>query len=144
MIVYNVLEEIRIVLYLLTLGIFIPTNYDLLKIIESKKRTLMIITKSLGSLLILILCYLFIYKLKEGYVPQYGILIVLLGIVVYYVLLRKKFLIKINKIKTNIERMLKKMKWIFKPFRIFKTTISQIKQKSKNLYIKILYKRKKM
>ena len=144
MIVYNVLEEIRIVLYLLTLGIFIPTNYDLLKIIESKKRTLTIITKSLGSLLILILCYLFIYRLKEGYVPQYGILIVLLGIVVYYVLLRKKFLIKINKIKTNIERMLKKMKWIFKPLRIFKTTISQIKQKSKNLYIKILYKRKKM
>ena len=94
MIVYNVLEEIRIVVYLLTLGIFIPTNYDLLKIIESKKRTLTIITKSLGSLLILILCYLFIYRLKEGYVPQYGILIVLLGIVVYYVLLRKKFLIQ--------------------------------------------------
>ena len=45
------------------------------------------------------------HPMEEGYVPQYGILIVLLGIVVYYVLLRKKFLIKINKIKTNMERM---------------------------------------
>ena len=38
MIVYNVLEEIRIIMYLFALGIFIPSSYDTLKIVDFKNK----------------------------------------------------------------------------------------------------------
>lgn len=144
MIVYNVLEEIKIALYLISLGIFIPTNYDLLKLIECKQKVLTIILKCLVSFFLILLCSLFTYKLKEGYVPQYGILIFVLGLFIYFLILRKSFLLKLDKIKKIINLIYHKFTWIFKPLRIFKTTILLVKQKSKNLYIKMLYKRKKM
>lgn len=144
MIVYNVIEEVRILIYLIVLGIFIPTSYDLITVIRLKKKVTNVIIKMLGSILIIIISYYFIYKLKEGYVPQYGVLIMLLGIGLYYGLIRRKFMLKVNQIKKILLWFFQKIKFIIKPLTIFKTTFCLIKQKSKNLYIKILYKRKKM
>ena len=112
-------EEIKIALYLISLGIFIPTNYDLLKLIECKQKVLTIILKCLVSFFLILLCSLFTYKLKEGYVPQYGILIFVLGLFVYFLILRKSFLLKLDKIKKIINLIYHKFTWIFKPLRIF-------------------------
>ena len=68
----------------------------------------------------------------------------LLGIGLYYGLIRRKFMLKVNQIKKILLWFFQKIKFIIKPLTIFKTTFCLIKQKSKNLYIKILYKRKKM
>ena len=92
----------------------------------------------------MILCYYFLFKLNEGYVPQYGIIIILLGMSLYFFLLRRKFVKIILKIKRTTVIIIQKILIIFKPFKIFKTTFLLLKEKSKKLYIKILYKRKKM
>ena len=144
MIVYNVLEEIRIIMYLFALGIFIPSSYDTLKIVDFKNKIMTFIIKLVFAVLIIILCYYFLFKLNEGYVPQYGIIIILIGMSLYFFLLRRKFVKIILKIKRTIVIIIQKILIIFKPFKIFKTTFLLLKEKSKKLYIKILYKRKKM
>ena len=144
MIVYNVLEEIRIIIYLFVLGIFVPSSYDILKIVEIRNKIITIFIKLILTIIIIIFCYLFLFKLKEGYVPQYGVLVVLLGMSIYFLFLRKNYLKIILQIKRKITVLTKKFIVIFKPFKVFKTTFLLIKEKSKKLYIKILYKRKKM
>ena len=144
MIVYNVLEEIRIIIYLFVLGIFVPSSYDILKIVEIRNKIITIFIKLILTIIIIIFCYLFLFKLKEGYVPQYGVLVVLLGMSIYFLFLRKNYLKIILQLKRKIVVLTKKFLVIFKPFKVFKTTFLLIKEKSKKLYIKILYKRKKM
>lgn len=144
MIVYNVLEEIRIIIYLFVLGIFVPSSYDILKIVEIRNKIITILIKLILTIIIIIFCYLFLFKLKEGYVPQYGVLVVLLGMSIYFLFLRKNYLKIILQLKRKIVVLTKKFLVIFKPFKVFKTTFLLIKEKSKKLYIKILYKRKKM
>ena len=144
MIVYNVFEEVRIIVYLLSYGVFIPSSYDLLKIIEIKNKVITTIFKLVYVSCTIILSSYFLFKLKEGYVPQYGVLIVLLGMSCYFLLIRNKYINKILKIKQILSKILQSILIIFRPFKIFKTTFLLVKQKSKKLYIKILYKRKKM
>ncbi len=144
MIVYNVLEEIRIIIYLFVFGIFVPSSYDILKIVEIRNKIITILIKLILTIIIIIFCYLFLFKLKEGYVPQYGVLVVLLGMSIYFLFLRKNYLKIILQLKRKIVVLTKKFLVIFKPFKVFKTTFLLIKEKSKKLYIKILYKRKKM
>lgn len=137
MIVYNIFEEVRIILYLFAFGIYVCTSFDTLDILKTKIKTWNILIMLCGLLIIVCISYIFVNKLKEGYVPQYGLLIVLFGVGMYYVLFRKKMM----KLILVIKQILKK---ILGPLRVFKKTFFLIKQKIKKLNIKMLYKKKKL
>lgn len=144
MIVYNIFEEVRIIIYLFVFGIYISTSYDVLGLFKTKKKIWNILTTIIGCFIIIGISNVFVYKLKEGFVPQYGLLIIIGGLVVYYLLLRKKFVKLIDQIRQKSRKMIMKIMVVFKPFKIFKTTFLLIKQKVKKLYIKTLYKKKEM
>lgn len=144
MIVYNFKEEIRIIIYLIAFGIFIICNYDILILIKNKKKIVNQSIKILYSVFIVLMSYFFIYKLQEGYLPQYGILIVLIGSLLYILLLRNSFMKIIGSLNKLKEKILLKIGKVLKPLRIYKTTISLIKQKIKKINIKTLYKKKEL
>ena len=144
MIVYNVLEEIRIIIYLLIFGIYIATSYDFLDLIRFRKIWKNVLINIFGCFIILLTSYFFVYRLKEGYIPQYGIIIVILGLLLYYFLLRRNFVKCISYIKYKYCKILSKIVKIIKPLNIFKTTFLLIKQKIKKFNIKSLYKKKKL
>lgn len=144
MIVYNVLEEIRIIIYLIALGIFIISNYDILLIVKSTHKYKNLIIKIIYVCLMIIVSYYFVYRLKEGYLPQYSIGFVLLGIIVYQILIRNKFIRILTKISAIKDKIIKRLMKILKPLGIFKETILLIKRKNKKLNIKTLYKKKKL
>ncbi len=137
MIVYNIFEEIRIILYLFVFGIYVCTSYDILDLIKTKSKIWNILVMLFGSIILIGISYIFVNKLKQGYMPQYGLLIVIVGITIYYLLFRQKLMKIINVLK----RILRK---IIGPITVFKKTFYLIKQKNKKLNIKTLYKKKKL
>lgn len=137
MIVYNIFEEIRIILYLFAFGIYVCTSYDILDLIKTKSKIWNILVMLFGSIILIGISYIFVNKLKQGYIPQYGLLIVIVGITIYYLLFRQKLM----KIISVSKRILRK---IIGPIKAFKKTFYLIKQKNKKLNIKTLYKKKKL
>ena len=144
MIVYTFKEELRIIIYLLAFGIFIVCNYDMLILIKTKSKINNLIIKTIYSVFIILMSYFFIYRLQEGYLPQYGILIVVIGTLVYILLLRNAFMKILNNINKMKNKILVTIGKIIKPLLIFKTTIFLLKQKIKKFNIKMLYKKKEL
>ena len=130
MIIYNFLEEVRMIIYLLSFGISVVGLYDIF-ILEIKNKTKKVILEIIYSLCFIIYSYYFSYELKEGYIPQYSLLIILLGIVIYFYKIKPKT----QTIKKVIYKLFSIIKTIFKkvfyPFKIFKLTLFELFNKKK-------------
>lgn len=104
-------EEIRIMFYLISFGIFCISSYDLIMMIVDKKTKTKNIILVIYSVMLLYITIKFSYKLASGYVPIHFILFMVIGFLIY-ITIRKSFLQGItymNEIYNKIKKSLKKV-----------------------------------
>ena len=104
-------EEIRIMFYLISFGIFCISSYDLIMMIVDKKSKTKNIILVIYSVILLYVTIKFSYKLASGYVPIHFILFMVIGFLIY-ITIRKSFLQGItymNEIYNKIKKPLKKV-----------------------------------
>ena len=88
-------EEIRIMFYLISYGIFCISSYDLIILLKFKRSIYKNIVLVIYSLSILYITIKFSYKLAYGYVPIHFILFMIIGFIIY-ITIRKNFLIGVT------------------------------------------------
>lgn len=104
-------EEIRIMFYLISFGIFCISSYDLIMMIVDEKPKTKNIILVIYSVMLLYITIKFSYKLASGYVPIHFILFMVIGFLIY-ITIRKSFLQGItymNEIYNKIKKPLKKV-----------------------------------
>ena len=104
-------EEIRIMFYLISFGIFCISSYDLIMMIVDEKSKTKNIILVIYSVMLLYITIKFSYKLASGYVPIHVILFMVIGFLIY-ITIRKSFLQGItymNEIYNKIKKPLKKV-----------------------------------
>lgn len=104
-------EEIRIMFYLISFGIFCISSYDLIMMIVDEKSKTKNIILVIYSVMLLYITIKFSYKLASGYVPIHFILFMVIGFLIY-ITIRKSFLQGItymNEIYNKIKKPLKKV-----------------------------------
>lgn len=104
-------EEIRIMFYLLSFGIFCISSYDLIMMIVDKNSKTRNIILVIYSIMLLYITINFSYKLASGYVPIHFILFMVIGFLIY-ITIRKSFIqgiVYMNEIYTKIKKPLKKV-----------------------------------
>ena len=127
MIVYSFKEEFRIIILLLCYAISIGFTYDLLmNIINNKIR---LIAQMLYSIIIIYISFQFVFKLKNGFIPQYALLILFFGLLIYWLLLKKNLFNSIRRLTPLFKMILKLLNIILIPFNMAKTTFSLYKLK---------------
>lgn len=146
----NFISDFKITLLLVAFGIYVVATLDLIqriypfdKIKYKRNYIYYYLIQIIYVLLQIIVTYYFTFNMAKGYVPVYFFVFVILGIVIYYMLLRKNYLIVINKIiKVSfilIKKILKILVWIMLPIDIIKLIIKYIKQRK----IRVLKKKEK-
>lgn len=142
-------EDVKIVLLLVAFGIYIVASIDLIQRIypfeKAKKKLSYIYYYAIQLLYVivqLIVTYYFTFNMAKGYVPLYFFVFVIVGFVIYYILLRVKYLEKVNKIISILSVLVKKilrfLVWIVVPIDIIKMVIKPFKR------IKIKKNKKKL
>lgn len=104
-------EEIRIMFYLISFGIFCISSYDLIMMIVDENSKTKNIILVIYSVMLLYVTIKFSYKLASGYVPIHFILFMVIGFLIY-ITIRKSFLQGItymNEIYNKIKKPLKKV-----------------------------------
>ncbi len=146
----NFISDFKITLLLIAFGIYVVATIDLIqriypfdKIKYKRNYIYYYLIQIIYVLLQIIVTYYFTFNMAKGYVPIYFFVFVILGIVIYYMLLRKNYLIVVNKIiKVSfilIKKLLKILVWIMLPIDIIKLIIKYIKQ----LKTRVLKKKEK-
>lgn len=146
----NFISDFKITLLLIAFGIYVVATIDLIqriypfdKIKYKRNYIYYYLIQIIYVLLQIIVTYYFTFNMAKGYVPIYFFVFVILGIVIYYMLLRKNYLIVVNKIiKASfilIKKLLKILVWIMLPIDIIKLIIKYIKQ----LKTRVLKKKEK-
>jgi len=146
----NFISDFKITLLLIAFGIYVVATIDLIqriypfyKIKYKRNYICYYLIQIIYVLLQIIATYYFTFNMAKGYVPIYFFVFVILGIVIYYMLLRKNYLIVVNKIiKISfilIKKLLKILVWIMLPIDIIKLIIKYIKQ----LKTRVLKKKEK-
>lgn len=127
MIVYSFIEELKIIIYLLSFSISFISIYDVL--INHIKNKIKYVIQLLYCLGFIYLSYQLAFKMLNGYIPQYCALILISGIIIYYVFIKQKFYIHAHQIEVIIKFFIMIIKTIFKPLSIVKTTFLLFKRK---------------
>lgn len=146
----NFISDFKITLLLIAFGIYVVATIDLIqriypfdKIKYKRNYIYYYLIQIIYVLLQIIVTYYFTFNMAKGYVPIYFFVFVILGIVIYYMLLRKNYLIVVNKIiKVSfilIKKLLKILACIMLPIDIIKLIIKYIKQ----LKTRVLKKKEK-
>lgn len=146
----NFISDFKITLLLIAFGIYVVATIDLIqriypfdKIKYKRNYIYYYLIQIIYVLLQIIVTYYFTFNMAKGYVPIYFFVFVILGIVIYYMLLKKNYLIVVNKIiKASfilIKKLLKILVWITLPIDIIKLIIKYIKQ----LKTRVLKKKEK-
>ncbi|MBQ3000951.1 MAG: hypothetical protein IJD76_00570 [Bacilli bacterium] len=146
----NFISDFKITLLLIAFGIYVVATIDLIqriypfdKIKYKRNYIYYYLIQIIYVLLQIIVTYYFTFNMAKGYVPIYFFVFVILGIVIYYMLLRKNYLIVVNKIiKVSfilIKKLLKILVCIMLPIDIIKLIIKYIKQ----LKTRVLKKKEK-
>ena len=132
MIVYSFKEEIRIIIYLISYGVCIVGMYDFF-VSDFKRKRIKIFYEVIYTVLAIVYTYHFSYKLCNGYIPQYSIVFILLGIIVYFIFFKKQFNVIRSELMCIVNKIIMFFRKILRPFRIFKQTIFEFfKRKNKN------------
>ena len=127
MIVYSFKEEFRVIILLLCYAVSIGFTYDLL--INNIKGKTRLITQIIYSVIIIYISYQFVFKLKNGFIPQYALLILFFGLLIYWLLLKKNLFNSIRRLTPLFKMILKLFNIILIPFNMVKTTFSLYKLK---------------
>ena len=129
MIVYSFKEEFKILLSLIAFAISVASCYDLINLLFKKSKILKIIVQLVYTCLFIIVTYHFAFKMHEGYIPQYSILILIISFVIYYCLIRNVFLKQIKHFKPLFNKIGILFNKLIQPLLIIKTTFSLYKIK---------------
>lgn len=135
--IHTIKEEIYISIYLIVFGIYLLSTYDILLIIIDRikfKKWFKIIIELIFFILQIFVTYRFSFELANGYIPIYFILFVLIGIILYYKILRNPFIKIINQSLSLIIKISKILWRYFVHLLYSKTLITYIK----NLIINII------
>ena len=84
-------EEIRVMFYLISFGVFCISSYDLIIMAIDKKTKTRNIILVIYSIMLLYITIKFSYKLASGYVPIHFILFMVIGFLIY-ITIRKSFI----------------------------------------------------
>lgn len=145
--IHELKEEIYISLYLIIYGIYIISSYDIILYILNKlkiNKILHIILELIYFIIQLILTYFFSYKLASGYMPIYFILFIVIGLIIYYKLLRKSLINNLEVIFNCIKLILPTLKKVVQNLIYSKELISLIRGIIKKITKKIrIIKRKR-
>lgn len=128
--IHELKEEIYISLYLIIYGIYIISSYDIILYILNKlkiNKILHIILELIYFIIQLILTYFFSYKLASGYMPIYFILFIVIGLIIYYKLLRKSLINNLEVIFNCIKLILPTLKKVVQNLIYSKELISLIR-----------------
>lgn len=84
--IYTLKEEIHVMILLIVFGIYISSYVEFIYLFltQIKKKILRILLEIIGWITQIIITYLFVYKMADGYVPLYFILFIALGIALYF------------------------------------------------------------
>ena len=130
MIIYDFKEELRMVIYLICYGIGIIGMYDII-VLTTKKKLFKYILQLIYTITAIIYTYYFAYRLNNGYIPQYAILIIAFGMFIYFSMLKKKTTIIKSYLSIILMKSLRIIKKILRPFSIFKLTAFEFFHKKK-------------
>lgn len=103
-------DEIRIIFYLISYGIFIITMYDLFLLAYQKKKVVRHILEIMFWLVMIYLTYQFSYHLHDGYIPIYFAFFLLIGGLIYIKWLKKPMIEGANMIKILCQKLKKPLK----------------------------------
>lgn len=128
--------ELRILLYIISFGIYYFSFTDLVIFIEEKYK-LNKIFKTILEIIYLILqvflTYNFCYNLDYGYIPIYFMLFIIIGFLIYYLFIKDSFIKTLNYLSKIISKITPLFIHLWYSKSIFKT----IKITFKKWYLKI-------
>lgn len=135
MIIYTIKEELYLIVYLFSYGVYLFATLDVIDqiIIKLNKKVLTIIINICYWLTQWYITYIFSLKLMDGYLPMYFILFIGLGAFIYIKLLKKVFLKTIKLILKLIKKIIK----LLKPLVYSKEVVDTTKKSAKH-YKRIL------
>jgi hypothetical protein len=143
-------EEIRVMFYLISFGVFCISSYDLIIMAIDKKTKTRNIILVIYSIMLLYITIKFSYKLASGYVPIHFILFMVIGFLIY-ITIRKSFIKGIeymNEIYIKIKKpLLKILIFLVYPRQIVGIIclwIKTVKATFKNFYKKVKKRNNKL
>lgn len=126
--IYTLKEEIHIIILLIIFGIYICSYSDFIYILLKyiKNKIVKVVLEIIFWILQILITYIFVYKMQDGYVPIYFIMFILLGTIIYITF---RF--------THI----KEIKWLAKTLvKAFKNILKETKEIIIPKYIKEIHK----
>ncbi len=131
--------EIKIIVNIIAFSILFFSTWDLYILIKSKfikKRFLNIFFDLLFILITIYITYTYTYLLASGYIPQLFIVFLILGYLVYYLFLRKKYLLVIDKILSFLSYLLNYIRKFLRPVFYSKKLLFYLKMQVNKIFIK--------
>lgn len=135
MVIYTLKEELYLIVYLFSYGVYLFATLDIVEqiIIKINKKIFNIIINICYWLIQWYITYIFSLKLMDGYLPMYFILFIGLGAFIYVKLLKKVFIKTIRLILKLIKKIIK----LLKPLLYSKEVVDKTKKGAKH-YKRIL------
>ncbi len=139
-------EEVYVLLYFISFGIYLFSTMDLVEYISNniKKKVLKVIVIIIYWIIQIYITFIFSYHLLDGYLPIYFLLFIVMGYYLYYHFFKKKFLKIINIGYLIIKKLSKILKKLLVPFIYSKVFWNKIKLilKHYQMIIKKTFKKK--
>ena len=109
--IYTLKEELRLIILFIIYGIYLASYIEFINIFTNKikKKINKIIIELLMWIIEIYIAYQFIYKAKDGYIPIYFVLFILVGLVMYLIC-RKQTLSVYKVIVYTIIKIIQKIK----------------------------------
>ena len=129
--------ELKILVYILSFGIYYFAVSDILIYIVDKKKNnkvFKLIVEIIYLVSQLYLSYDFCYKLDDGYIPVYFLLFIIIGFILYYLFMREYFIKCLDFISKIFNKLTPYIKHLLYSKTIFKIRFKKIfkKKKTKN------------
>lgn len=105
--IHTLREEINVLVYLVFYGIFIISTYDCVLYFSNhfiNKKSIRIIIEIIFCIIQIIIAYIFSYNLAYGYIPIYFILLVIVGICIYIMFLKKSMYKLLEYLSSKIKK----------------------------------------
>ena len=135
------LEQLRIIILFISLGIFMSIMIDFIDLFRSKNKVLTFILQIVLWFIVAIIVCKFVLNISKGYLPIYTFLFFILGYIIYRYLFRKKLVVSFKKIKKVFLEKRGFFSMLLLPKELYKFILKTFKKLFKR--IKSIIKRKK-
>lgn len=95
--IYNIYDELYIILYLVMYSLFVCATFDIIHLFTvDLRKAYKYLIEQIYWLIMIVLAFKFSFLLMKGYIPPYFYLFFILGYIIYILFCRKNFM-KINR-----------------------------------------------